>query len=106
MHDLNSHPITGAEGRTTSPLTVDVNMNGHNDDGSLKRKREFGDSGEHKDKKLHVEDRKPSISDLHIDVGKIYQLCRTRKYPYFSKPAASKLARTSRVLPLLCMNYG
>ena len=106
MHDMNSHSITGTEVRTTSALMVDMNMNGHNDDGFLKRKQEFGDSGEHKDKKLHVEDRKPSISDLHIDVGKIYQLCRTRKYPYFSKPAASELARTGGVPPLLCMNYG
>lgn len=91
MHDMKSHSITGTEVRTTSPLTVDVNMNGHNDDGSSKRKQEFGDSGEHKDKKLHVEDRKPSISDLHIDVGKIYQLCRTRKYPYLANLQLSSL---------------
>lgn len=80
-------------------------MNGHNDDGTLKRKYEFGDSDEHKDKKLHVEDRKPSISDLHIDVGKIYQLCRTRKYPYFSSRACSAGACASGVCPLLCTNY-
>lgn len=106
MHDMNSHSITGTEARTTSPLTMDVNMNGHNDDGTLKRKYEFGDSGEHKDKKLHVAGRKPSISDLHIDVGKIYQLCRTRKYPYFSSRGCSAGACASGVYPLLCMNYG
>lgn len=101
MHDMNSHTITGTEVRMTSPLAADVSMNGHNDDGSFKRKQEFGDSGEHKDKRPHIEDRKPSISDLHIDVGKIYQLCRTRKYPCFSNPGASELARTSGVPRLL-----
>lgn len=106
MYDSTSNSVTATEARTTSPLTVDVNMNGHNEDGSLKRKQEFGESGEHKDKKLHVEGPKPSISDLHIDVGKIYQLCRTRKYPYFSSRTCSEGACASGVCPLLCMNYG
>ena len=85
-------------GEDIATLPMDVDMNGHNEDGTLKRKYEGPENGEHKDKKLHVEERKPSISDLHMDVGKIYQLCRTRKYPCFS------------ILPQLvcgpCMNYG
>lgn len=109
MHDMNSHSITGTEASTTSPLAVDANMNGRNDDGSLKRKHEFEENGEHKDKKLHVEDRKPCISDLHIDVGKIYQLCRTRKYSYYSNQAAvcaRELPASSRITQRICMNYG
>lgn len=81
---------------TTSPMATGID--GRNDDSTLKRKHSVEETSEHKDKKPHVEKRKLSISDLHIDVGKIYQLCRTRKYPCFSNPAAP-CTRT-------CMNYG
>lgn len=50
-------------------------------DESLKRKRESGDTGDSESKKVHVEGSKLCIEDLHDDVGKIYQLCRTRKTP-------------------------
>jgi hypothetical protein len=52
------------------------------DDNSSKRKRESEDSGDREQKKVHVEERKLCIEDLHLDVGKIYQLCRTRKTPF------------------------
>ena len=61
---------------------------------ALKRKFEGPENGEHKDKKFHVEERKPSISELHIDVGQIYQLCRTRKYPRFSSNSAAACLRS------------
>ena len=48
---------------------------------SNKRKREVEDVGDQEQKKVHVEDRRLGIEDLHVDVGKKYLLCRTRKAP-------------------------
>lgn len=48
---------------------------------SNKRKREVEDVGGKEQKKVHVEDRRLGIEDLHLDVGKKYLLCRTRKAP-------------------------
>ena len=52
---------------------------------SNKRKREVDDHGDREQKKVHVEDSRISIEDLHLDVGKKYLLCRTRKTPFSSK---------------------
>lgn len=49
------------------------------------------DSGDREQKKVHVEESKLGIEDLHLDVGKKYLLCQTRKTPFtalFSLPAA------------------
>jgi hypothetical protein len=51
------------------------------EDQSNKRKRDLRDTGDREQKKPHVEDRKLGIEDLHLDVGKKYLLCRTRKKP-------------------------
>ncbi|ESZ94517.1 hypothetical protein SBOR_5097 [Sclerotinia borealis F-4128] len=46
------------------------------EDLSNKRKRDIEDSGDRDLKKVHVEDRRPSIDDLHQKVGKQYFVCR------------------------------
>ncbi|KAI5862925.1 Rox3-domain-containing protein [Durotheca rogersii] len=44
---------------------------------SHKRKYSFGDAGDHEFKKVHLEDRRVGIENLHMDVGEKYLLCRT-----------------------------
>jgi hypothetical protein len=53
------------------------------DEISNKRKRDPEDHGDRDQKKVHVEDSRLSIEDLHLDVGEKYFLCRTRKAPFF-----------------------
>ena len=74
---MNDVAMRGGAGIIATSLpSMDVDMTGEIDDGALKRKFEGPENGEHKDKKFHVEERKPSISELHIDVGQIYQIGR------------------------------
>ncbi|UNI18886.1 hypothetical protein JDV02_005123 [Purpureocillium takamizusanense] len=42
-----------------------------------KRKRPLDDVGDRDQKKMHIEDRKLGIEDLHLDVGDKYLLCQT-----------------------------
>jgi hypothetical protein len=64
------------------------------EDSPQKRKREVDDVGDRLQKKVHVEDRKLGIDDLHLDVGQKYLLCRTRKAPfYLFKAAATVLSQ-------------
>ncbi|QSZ37873.1 hypothetical protein DSL72_008973 [Monilinia vaccinii-corymbosi] len=51
------------------------------EDPSNKRKRDVEDLGGRNQKKVHVEGSRPSIRDLHQDVGKKYLLCRTLHKP-------------------------
>ncbi|KAI0166986.1 Rox3-domain-containing protein [Hypoxylon sp. FL1284] len=44
---------------------------------SHKRKYHFDDSGDHEQKKVHLEDRRVGIENLHLDVGEKYLLCST-----------------------------
>ena len=60
---------------------VRQNLGTESDESSNKRKREVEDNGDQEQKKVHVEDRRLGIEDLHLDVGKKYLLCRTRKAP-------------------------
>ena len=53
------------------------------EDSPPKRKRAADDTGYRAQKKVHVEDRKFGIDDLHLDVGEKYLLCRTRKAPFY-----------------------
>jgi hypothetical protein len=53
------------------------------DEVSNKRKRDPEDHGDRDQKKVHVEDSRLSIDDLHLDVGEKYLLCKTRKAPFF-----------------------
>lgn len=54
-----------------------------------KRKREIDDIGDQKAKKAHIDPDRLRLEDLHLDVGKKYKLCHTRKIsivfkiPYF-----------------------
>lgn len=57
------------------------NLNADSEEPSNKRKRDVEDNGDQEQKKVHVEDRRLGIEDLHLDVGKKYLLCRTRKAP-------------------------
>jgi hypothetical protein len=60
---------------------VRQNLSFENEESSNKRKREIEDNGGQEQKKVHVEGRRLGIEDLHLDVGKKYLLCRTRKAP-------------------------
>lgn len=55
----------------------------HLEESSHKRKRELEDHGDQEQKKVHIEDSRFGIDDLHIDVGEKYLLCKTRKAPFF-----------------------
>jgi len=59
------------------------------DESSNKRKRDPEDHGDREQKKVHVEDSRIGIEDLHLDVGEKYLLCRTRKAPFFLKDLPS-----------------
>lgn len=51
------------------------------DESPQKRKRLLEDLGDRDQKKAHIEDRRFSIENLHLDVGEKYLLCSTRKAP-------------------------
>ncbi|KAF7897977.1 uncharacterized protein EAF01_008943 [Botrytis porri] len=67
-----AHSINGSMSTVNSAIEASQSM-----DPSTKRKRDFEDLGDQKQKKVHVENSRPSIDDLHQDVGKKYLLCRT-----------------------------
>jgi hypothetical protein len=76
---------TAVSGSSRMAGSIDTSgISPHMDDPSNKRKREVADTGLRDQKKVHVEDRKLGIEDLHLDVGKKYLLCRTRKTPFFT----------------------
>lgn len=52
------------------------------EDSPQKRKRPTDDFSERDQKKVHLEDRRLGIENLHLDVGEKYLLCRTRKAPF------------------------
>jgi hypothetical protein len=80
-------------------MTQDTAMG---DDSPHKRKRDADDMGGRAQKKVHVEDRNHGINDLHLDVGKKYLLCRTRKAPFYPfKAAASAAAVTGAPTSLI-----
>ncbi|KAF7554740.1 hypothetical protein G7046_g6737 [Stylonectria norvegica] len=60
------------------------------DDSPQKRKRSLDDMGDREQKKVHLEESKLGIEDLHLDVGKKYLLCQT--------PHPESLPRTSEDL--------
>lgn len=69
------------------------------EDATHKRKRSIDDQGDRSQKKVHIEDSRLTIDDLHLDVGTKYLLCRTRKIP--SSPTSRIEARL-----VLLWNYG
>jgi hypothetical protein len=68
-----------------------------------KRKRDVDDHGDddREQKKVHVEDSRISIDDLHLDVGKKYLLCRTRKTPFFRRNFHSSIRDRLSLNPCL-----
>lgn len=82
-----AHSINGSMSSTTSDLTADAS---HVEELSNKRKRDLEDQGEREQKKVHVEDSRISIKDLHLDVGQKYLLCRT-PHPVGAVPFSADL---------------
>lgn len=68
-------PAHSVNGSASHP---DVAMMG---DSPHKRKRSVDDTGHREHKKVHLEESKLGIEDLHLDVGKKYLLCQARKTP-------------------------
>ena len=93
-----AHSINGSMSSTGSGFVSD---GAHLEESSNKRKRDIDDHGDREQKKVHVEDSRISIEDLHLDVGKKYLLCRTRKTPFFSKSSLS----TRSLFELKSPNY-
>ncbi|KAM3082208.1 hypothetical protein ACMFMG_004657 [Clarireedia jacksonii] len=71
-----AHSINGSMSSLNS--AVDASQS---DDLSNKRKRDVEDHGDRDQKKVHVEDSRLSINDLHQEVGQKYLLCRTQHPP-------------------------
>jgi hypothetical protein len=69
----------------SSTLSGFASEGAQHEESSNKRKRDVDDYGDREQKKVHVEDSRIRIEDLHLDVGKKYRLCRTRKTPFSSK---------------------
>ncbi|KAK4127373.1 mediator of RNA polymerase II transcription subunit 19 [Parathielavia appendiculata] len=67
-----AHSVNGSS--IPTEMTHDTVMG---EDSPQKRKRHVNDTGDRAQKKVHVEDRKSGIDDLHLDVGDKYLLCRT-----------------------------
>ena len=76
---MNSvHGVPNISGRVGEDKEIE------NDDPSNKRKRGTEDSGDREQKKVHIEEGRPGIEDLHNAVGRLYLLCQTRKTPLLS----------------------
>lgn len=86
---------------STADIVTDV---AHLDESSHKRKRDVQDNGDRDQKKVHVEDSRIRIEDLHLDVGKIYTLCRTRKAPLSPRDPAGYLPSRVKLIPRPCLS--
>lgn len=88
----SSDPMTGLSASSAAASTATLptpahSVNGCNsqpdatmsEESPHKRKRPLDDVGDRDRKKMHLEDRKLGIEDLHLDVGDKYLLCQTRK---------------------------
>ena len=81
QHSLPT-PAHSVNGSMSSLSAVDFQSQG--EEITNKRKRDVDDQGDQEQKKVHVEDSRISIDDLHMDVGAKSLLCRTRKAPFLS----------------------
>ncbi|KAJ6438483.1 cytochrome P450 [Purpureocillium lavendulum] len=99
----SSDPMTGlsAASAATSTTTLPTpahSVNGCNsqpdtamsEESPHKRKRPLDDVGDRDQKKMHLEDRKLGIEDLHLDVGDKYLLCHTQPLPRTSEDLYAK----------------
>ncbi|KAI1391067.1 Rox3-domain-containing protein [Hypoxylon trugodes] len=78
---------------------------------STKRKYPFDDGSDHEHKKVHLEDRRVGIENLHLDVGEKYLLCSTRKAPFRliqaitpSHPSSPRLMVTAKCDSYPCLS--
>ncbi|PSS18843.1 hypothetical protein M430DRAFT_35246 [Amorphotheca resinae ATCC 22711] len=74
-----AHSINGSMSSTTPDVVAEA---AHVEDPSNKRKRDIEDGGDRDQKKVHLEDSRLRIEDLHLDVGEKYLLCRTPHPPF------------------------
>ncbi len=71
-----AHSVSGSMSLSAADVLV------MSDEMTSKRKREIDDQGDRESKKVHVEDARLTIEDLHLDVGEKYLLlCKTGKIP-------------------------
>ena len=93
-HSINGSMSSNADIALEATLLQDV----LHEEISNKRKRDVEDNGERDQKKVHVEDSRATIDDLHLDVGEKYLLCRTRKAPSSTKSTNLPPCRIFQVL--------
>jgi len=72
-------PAHSVNGSQLPDMSHDLGMG---DDSPQKRKRAVEDVGDREQKKVHIEESKFGIDDLHMDVGEKYLLCKSRKDPF------------------------
>jgi hypothetical protein len=75
-----AHSVNGS----ALPYSEMAHETNNSDESPHKRKRAIEDTGDREQKKVHIEDRRLGIENLHLDVGEKYLLCRTRKTPFIS----------------------
>ena len=91
-----AHSVNGSSSQLDSIMTDDSPHH--------KRKRSPEDTGDRDQKKLHLEDSKLGIEDLHLDVGEKYLLCQTRKAPFRWPLLVPSMDLLSRQLRGLCFS--
>ncbi|GJN85881.1 hypothetical protein PLIIFM63780_009455 [Purpureocillium lilacinum] len=107
----SSDPMTGLSASSAAASTATLptpahSVNGCNsqpdatmsEESPHKRKRPLDDVGDRDRKKMHLEDRKLGIEDLHLDVGDKYLLCQTlhpEPHPRTSEDLYAKYGLTS-----------
>lgn len=92
-----AHSVNG--GSLLSEMAQDIIMGG---DSFHKRKRDVSDIGGRAQKKVHIENRTLGITDLHLDVGEKYLLCRTRKAPFYPLTTPKRAAVLLHRICALC----
>ncbi len=97
-----AHSINGSMSSITSDSASEALLH---DESSNKRKRDPEDLGDRDQKKVHLEDGRLRIEDLHLDVGEKYLFCRTRKAPFFPKDLTCLLVLYARQYPLMSLGH-
>jgi hypothetical protein len=83
-----AHSVNGSASQP-SDMSHDITMG---DESPQKRKRPIDDLGDREQKKVHIEESKFGIEDLHLDVGTKYLLCRSRKTPFMAMSPSRRYA--------------
>jgi hypothetical protein len=98
-------PAHSVNGSTSQPsdMSHDIIMG---EESPNKRKRSLADLGDREQKKVHIEDGKFGMEDLHLDVGEKYLLCRTRKTPFTAPPFSHNHCTILSFTPAPCRQFG